>query len=73
MRAQTAVDRVRVSVMPARHFGAPESIVVATGTRGVQLSIDRGLPLRARVIAPAAYARAVSCRARAPGRGRAAT
>ncbi|MFO1078886.1 MAG: hypothetical protein U1E73_14280, partial [Planctomycetota bacterium] len=54
---------VRVGVAPASHFVAPGPIVVARGTRDVVVPIARGLPLRAGVLAPAAYVRAVTCRA----------
>ena len=63
VHADTDAKTVRVSVLPSRQFAAPDPIVVPTGTTDLRLHLARGLPLRARVLAPAAYAQALSCRA----------
>lgn len=63
VRALTDGERIRVSVLPARHFLAPEPVVVAIGTRDLHLRVARGLPLLARILAPTDYARAMECHA----------
>src|SRR5262249_29752346 len=62
VRGESEADRLRLSVWADRCFLAPPPVVVDRGARGVRIALDRGASLHARVLAPAAYARAVTCR-----------
>lgn len=62
VHAFTDARRVRLRVDPKPYHLPVAPIVVDTGTADVSLRIDRGSELRARVLAPFAYARALACR-----------
>ncbi|HEX6813935.1 MAG TPA: sigma-70 family RNA polymerase sigma factor [Planctomycetota bacterium] len=62
LRGVTRAANVRLSVRTDRHVLESAPVVVRTGARDVRLAVGRGFPLRARVLAPPAYARAVTCR-----------
>src|SRR4030095_4542303 len=63
VQGETEADRVRLSVRADQHFQAPPPVVVERGTRDVRLRLQRGAPLRARVLAPPPYAQAATLRA----------
>ncbi len=63
VREFTQAKNVRVTVRADRHVLAPAPVVVRTGTEDLRLVMQRGVNLRARVLAPAAYAQAITCRA----------
>ncbi|MCB9879083.1 MAG: sigma-70 family RNA polymerase sigma factor [Planctomycetes bacterium] len=54
-------ERVRLSIQPSAHVLPAEPVVVARGTTDVVLPVLRGVALRARVLAPVAFANALRC------------
>ncbi len=62
LRGSTTAERVRVRVAAAGHFIVPQPIETAPGDDDVTVRIERGQPLTAKVIAPAAHARSIDCR-----------
>ena len=63
VREYTIAQRVRVTVRGDRNRLGPEPVIVDVPARDLRLVFPRSGTLRAHVIAPAAYAQRVTCRA----------